>query len=106
MNYSKPVQVVQGGHKLPNEGAGGRFSETFLLEVAPDMREQLSTFCNFCDKAVEVVGLHCLVETDDIWVAQPSHELCFSKEIFLDIIFFDFVCFNNFYCNLQQQEQK
>ena len=68
MNYSKAVQVVQSRYQLPNEGAGGCFCETLLLEVAPDVRKKLPSLCYFRHQAVEIVCLHCLVKAYDIRV--------------------------------------
>lgn len=59
------------------------------------MREQLTTFCHLRDKAVEVVCLHCLVESDDVGMAQSSHELSFSQKVLSNVLFFNLVCFNN-----------
>lgn len=104
MNYSKAVQMVQSGYKLPNEGASGRFREPLFLEVAPDMREKLSPFGYFCHQAVQTVGLHGLVETNDIGVPQSPHELRFSKQVLFHIVFLNFVSFDYFDRNLEKNK--
>lgn len=79
MDYSNTVQVVEGRHELSYEGTGGGLRQSLLLEVATDMGEQFSPLCYLRDQAVQVVSLHGLIESDDIWVPEPSHELSLSE---------------------------
>jgi len=66
------------------------------------MGQELSSLCNFCHQAVKVAGLHGLIETNDVGVAQPPHELCFTQEVLLHIVLFDLVCLNDFYRHLNK----
>lgn len=67
------------------------------------MGEQLPSLCNLCHQAVQVVGLHGLVETDDVWVAKPPHQLSFSKQVLPHIVLFDLVGFDNLDSNLRRK---
>lgn len=67
------------------------------------MGEKLSSLGHLCYKAVEVVGLHGLIESDDVGVTEPSHQLCLSQKILADILFLDFIRLNNFDCHLDVQ---
>lgn len=66
------------------------------------MREKLSSFGHLRHQAVEVVGLHGLIESDDVGVTEPSHQLCLSQQVLADIVFLDFIRLNNFDCHLQE----
>lgn len=65
------------------------------------MREKFPTFCNLCHQAVEVVGLHGLVESDDVGMVQTAHELCLTEQVLPHIVLFDLVSLNDFDGNLK-----
>ena len=66
------------------------------------MREKLSSLSHLCHQAVEIVGLHGLIESNDVGVTEPSHQLCLSQKVLADIVFLDFIGLNNFDCHLQE----
>lgn len=92
--------MVERRYQLPYEGTCSSFRESLLLEIVSDMRKKFSTLCDFSHQAVQVVGLHGLVQSDDVGVSETTHELGLTKKILSNIVFFDLIRFNNFYCNL------
>ena len=78
MDNANTVKMMQSRDQLSYERPSGGLRQSLLLEVISYMREKLSTFCNLRHQAVEVVGLHGLIEPDDVGMTKPSHQLCFS----------------------------
>ena len=78
MDNANIVKVMQSRYQLSYEGTCGGLRQSLLFEVVPYVGEKLSSFSHLRHQAVEVVGLHCLVESDYIGMTEPSHELCLS----------------------------
>lgn len=93
--------MVESGNQLSYEWSSGSLREPLLFEVAPDVGQQFSSFRYLGHQAVEIVRLHGLVQPDDVRVSEPPHQLCLPKKVLPDIVFFDLVCFNDLYGNLQ-----
>ena len=102
MDDANTVKMMQSRYELSYERTCGGLWQSLLLEVTPYVWEELSSFGHLCHQAVEVIGLHGLIESNDVGVTEPSHQLCLSQQVLTDIVFLDFVCLNDFDCNLQE----
>ena len=85
---------------MPYERACASLRESLFLEIITDMREELTSFGHLCHEAVEVVGLHGLIEPYDIGMTKPPHQLSLSQEILPNVILLDLVRFYDFDCYL------
>ena len=104
MDDTNAVQVMQCRNQLSDERTGGSLRQPLLFEVVSDMREKLPSLCHLRHEAVEVVGLHGLVESDDVGVSKPSHELGLSQKILPNIVLLDLVSFDDLHCHLQKSQ--
>ena len=91
---------------MSDERSGGGLSQSLLLEVISHVREELTALSHLHHQAVEVAGLHGLVEADDVGVAKASHQLSFSQQVLTDIFLSDFVCFNDLDGHLPERERE
>ena len=78
MDNANTMKMMQSRYELSYEGTCGGFRQSLLFEVISYVGEKLSSLGHLCHQAVKVVGLHGLIEPDDVGVTEPSHELCLS----------------------------
>lgn len=97
--------MMESRYELSYERTCRCLRQSLFLKVAPYVGEKLSSLGHLCHQAVEVVGFHRLIESDDIGMTEPSHELCLSQQVLADIVFLDFICLNNFDCHLWKLKQ-
>lgn len=104
MDNANTVEMMQCRYQLSDERSCGGLRQSLLLEIVSHVREQLSSLCHFRHQTVEIVGLHGLVESDDVGMSKPSHELSLSQEILSHIVLLDLISFNDLYCHLQESK--
>lgn len=100
MDYTNTMKVMQGRYQLSYERTCGGLCQSLLFEVISHVREELTSIGYLCHQTVEVVGLHRLIETDNVRMAKPPHELSFTQEILTNILLLDLVSFNYLDCHL------
>ena len=78
MDNANTVKMMQSRYELSYEGTCGGLGQSLLLKVTPYVGEKFSSLSHLRHQAIEVVGLHGLIESNDVGVTEPSHELCLS----------------------------
>ena len=105
MHDTRGVKMMKGRDQLSYERSCGRLRQPLLLEIIPHVRQQLTALSNLRHQAVEVAGLHGLVESDDVRVAKTPHELSLTEQVFTNIFLLDLICLYYLYCNLGQERR-
>lgn len=73
MNYSNTMKMEESRYQLPYEWSGSGLGKPLLFEVAPDMGKEFPPFRHLGHQAVQVIGLHGLIEPDNVRMSKPPH---------------------------------